>query len=100
MADDEVGVLRDALSTHRAVLMGALQSNDALDIDRAFQVHAGLSRILVHWDEFTANQQRAVVATVEYVVNTDDAVNDLTSPDGFLDDLERLHELQRRLGYV
>ena len=100
MADDEVGVLRDALSTHREVLLGALHGNDTLDIDRAFQVHAGLSKILAHWDEFTANQQRAVVATVEYVVNIEDDVNDVTSPNGLLDDLERLHELENRLGYA
>ena len=100
MADDEVAVLRDALSTHRAVLVDALDGNDTLDIDRAFQVHAGLSKILAHWDECTANQQRAVVATVEYVVNIEDDVNDVTSPNGLLDDLERLHELENRLGYA
>ncbi len=100
MPDDEIGVLRDALSTHQAVLLGALHGNDDLDIDRAFQVHVGLSKILAHWDEFTANQQRAVVATVEYVVNTDDDINDLTSRNGFLDDLDRLRELEHQLGYL
>ena len=56
MADDELTVLRDALSTHRSMLMGALHRNADLDIDRAFQVHAGLSRILARWDEYTANE--------------------------------------------
>lgn len=98
MSTDEVTVLRDALSAHRQVLVGALHGNPALDIERAFQVHAGLSRILTHWDEFTANEQRQVMSTVEYVVNTDDEVNDLTSPDGFLDDLDRLQQLQTTLG--
>ncbi len=93
-------MLREVLSAHRSVLMGALQGNDALDIDRAFQIHAGLFRILAHWDEFTANQHRQIVRTVEYVVNADDEVNDLTSPDGFADDLAQLRELQDSLGYV
>ncbi|HEY5822090.1 MAG TPA: hypothetical protein VIT20_08950 [Propionibacteriaceae bacterium] len=101
MADDEVGVIRDALSTHRSMLMGALSGNDDLDIDRAFEIHAGLSRILAHWDEFTANQHRQIMRTVEYVVNDEDEDgNDLTSPDGFRDDLQQLHELKAALGYV
>ena len=93
-------MLREALSAHRAVLMGALQGNRELDIERAFQVHAGLSKILTDWDEFTANQQREVISTVEYVLNSDDEVNDLTSPDGFADDLGRLRRLQALLGYA
>ena len=97
---NEVVVLRDTLSAHRSMLMGALTSNDALDIDRAFAAHAGLARVLAHWDEFTANQQRAVVETVEYVVNSDDDEPDLTSPDGFVDDLARVRALQAALGYV
>ena len=100
MVDDAVTVLRNALSARRSVLMGALHGNQHLDIDRAFQIHAGLSRILTHWDEFIADQQREVISTIEYVVNTDDDVNDLTSPDGFLEDLERLHQLRSSLGYV
>jgi len=100
MADDEVGVLRDALSTHRSMLLGALQSNSELDIDRAFQIHAGVARILAHWDEFSANEQREIVKTIEYLVNPDDERNDLLDRDGFLDDLERFHCLQAFLGYV
>ncbi|GAA2108628.1 hypothetical protein GCM10009841_29280 [Microlunatus panaciterrae] len=80
--------------------MGALHSNEQLDIDRAFQIHAGISRILTHWDEFTAGQQREVVSTVEYLINTDDDENDLQSPNGFLDDLDKYHELQVSLGYA
>lgn len=93
-------MLRDTLSAHRSMLMGALQGNDDLDIERAFAAHAGLTRILAHWDEFTANQQRAVVETVEYVVNSDDELPDLTSRDGFADDLARVRALQEALGYV
>jgi hypothetical protein len=97
---DEVVVLRDTLSAHRSMLMGALNSNDHLDIDRAFAAHAGLARILAHWDEFTANQQRAVMETVEYVVNSDDDEPDLVSPQGFADDLARVRALQAALGYA
>lgn len=101
MADNEVAVLRDALSAHRSMLMGALSSNDELDIDRAFEAHAGLSRILAHWDEFTANQHRHIMRTVGYLVNDDDeGGHDLTSPNGFVDDLDQLHELKVALGYV
>ena len=93
-------MLRDTLSAHRSMLMGALHSNDQLDIDCAFAAHAGLARILTHWDEFTAHQQRAVMETVEYVVNSDDDEPDLTSPDGFADDLARVRTLQAALGYA
>jgi len=93
-------VLRDTLSAHRSMLMGALNSNGHLDIDRAFAAHAGLARVLTHWDEMTAHQQRAVMETVEYVVNSDDDEPDLTSPDGFADDLARVRALQAALGYA
>ena len=36
----------------------------------------------------------------EVVLNSDDEVNDLTSPDGFADDLERVRRLQALLGYA
>ncbi|MCW2804067.1 MAG: hypothetical protein QOF52_2572 [Propionibacteriaceae bacterium] len=100
VADDEVTVLRDALSTHRDVLLGALHSNADLDIDRAFHIHAQMAMILARWEEFSAPEQRAIVATIEYVVNTEDDESDLRSPDGFVDDLEQLHKLQDFLGYV
>jgi hypothetical protein len=95
---DEVGVLRTTLSAHRSMLVGALNSNHELDIDRAFAAHAGLARILTRWDDLTAHQQRAVMETVEYVVNSDDDEPDLTSPDGFADDLARVRALQAALG--
>lgn len=98
MVDDEVGVLQDALAAHRDTLLGALHSNHDLDIETAFQIHGALSRVLIHWDEFTAHQQREVVGAIEYVVNTHDEVNDLTGSHGFDDDLLRLRELQLRLG--
>jgi hypothetical protein len=97
---NEVVVLRDTLSAHRSMLMGALNSNEHLDIDRAFAAHAGLARVLTHWDDYTADQQRAVMETVEYVVNSDDDEPDLTSPDGFADDLARVRALQAALGHV
>ena len=93
-------MLRDTLAAHRSMLMGALTSNDQLDIDRAFAAHAGLARVLTHWDELSAHQQRAVMETVEYVVNSEDDQPDLTSPDGFADDLARVRALQAALGYV
>lgn len=93
-------VLRDTLSAHRSMLLGAMQTNHDLDIDRAFAAHAGLSKILAHWDEYTARQQRAVMEAVEYVVKSDDDENDLLSPDGFADDLARVRALQESLGYA
>lgn len=100
MSTDEVVILRETLSAHRAMLLGAMHGNDRLDIDRAFAAHAGLTRILAHWDEYTARQQRAVVETVEYVVKSDDDEHDLTSADGFADDLARVRALQESLGYT
>lgn len=100
MFTDEAAALRETLSAHRAMLLGAVRSNHDLDIDRAFDAHAGLTEILAHWDEYTARQQRAVVATVEYVVTSDDDEPDLVSADGFADDLARVRALQESLGYV
>ena len=82
------------------MLMGALHSNAELDIDRAFQVHSGISRILARWEDFNCNEQRAIVQTIEYLVNVDDDEHDLHSPNGFADDLARLRKLQVSLGYV
>ena len=99
MADDEVTMLRDVLSAHRSMLMGALHSNEQLDIDGAFEVHAGLNKILLRWDDYSACEQREIVRTVQYVVKTDDAIHDLTAPHGFADDLAELHKLRVFLGY-
>ena len=93
-------MLRETLTAHRAMLEGALHGNDRLDIDRAFAAHAGLARILAHWDEYTARQQRAVVETVHYVVMSDDDQHDLTAADGFADDLARVCALPESLGYA
>ena len=100
MTTDEVALLRETLSAHRSMLLGAVHTNHDLDIERAFAAHAGLSKILAHWDEFTARQQRAVVETVHYVVMSDDDEHDLTSADGFADDLARVRALQESLGYA
>lgn len=97
---DEVRVLRELLSAHRTVVLGALHANAAVDIDGAFQIHAALSRILACWDEFTICQQREIVRTIEYVINTDDDIPDLLDPNGFRDDLERLRRLQDFLDRV
>ncbi|MCW2812422.1 MAG: hypothetical protein JWP61_2880 [Friedmanniella sp.] len=56
--------------------------------------------MLAHWDEFSAGEQRRIVSTIQYVVETDDAVNDLKAPAGLRDDLAELHKLQEYLGYV
>lgn len=100
MPNDEVAVLREALSNHRAMLTGALSSNEDLDIGRAFQIHAEMTKIINHWDDFSANEQREVVATVQYVIDSDDDVSDLTSPDGFADDAAKVEQLRHLLGYV
>lgn len=100
MATDEVVVLRETLSAHRSLLMGALHTNPHVDIERAFAAHAGLARIITHWDDLTAHQQRAVIATIEYVVKPDDEKPDLVAPDGFSDDLARVRALQQALGYA
>ena len=100
MSTDEVVVLRETLSAHRSMLLGAMHTNHDLDIERAFAAHAGLTKILAHWDEYTARQQRAVVETVHYVVKSDDDEHDLVSADGFADDLARVRALQESLGYV
>ncbi len=91
-------MLQDALSAHRSMLMGALHCNPELDIERAFQVHAGICRILTRWDHYDAAQQREIVRTIEYVINPDDEQNDLTSPNGFADDLAEFNKLREYLG--
>ena len=44
--------------------------------------------------------QRRIVATIEYLVDDEDADPDLRGPTGFDDDLHQLHQLQEYLGYV
>ena len=92
-------MLRDVLSSHRSMLMEALHSKVTLDIGRAFEVHAGLNTLLTRWDDYSACEQREIVRTVQYVVKTDDAIDDLTAPNGFADDLAELHKLRAFLGY-
>lgn len=101
MADDALDVLRDTLHNHRLMVLAAAATDDTLDLDAALEVHAGLGSILADWPDFTAGQQREIVSTIEFLVNpTDDGKPDLTTPDGFHDDLAELHRLHALLGYV
>ncbi|GAA3602769.1 hypothetical protein [Microlunatus ginsengisoli] len=96
---DEVAILRDLLSAHRSMVLGALHAGADVDVSGAFMIHAELSRLLARWDEFSANEQREIIRTIEYVVNSDDDMPDLGGPDGFVDDWERVRALQVFLGY-
>jgi hypothetical protein len=100
MTDDHVQVLRQVLSAHRAMVEGALQVAPHVDIARAYEIHAGLSRLLARWDSFNTYQQREIVRTIEYVVNSDDEQPDFAGPDGFQDDLIEFERLKTRLGYL
>jgi len=100
MTDDQVRVLRQVLSDHRAMVEGALQVAPHVDIRRAYEIHAGLSLMLVRWDSFSTPEQRDIVRTIEYVVNSEDDQPDLAGPDGFQDDLAEFERLKARLGYV
>lgn len=97
---DEVEILRGLMSAHRSMVLGALHAGAEVDVDSAFMIHASLSRLLAHWDEFSANEQREIIRTIEYVVNSDDEVPDLEGPDGFTDDWEQLRKLHEYLGYL
>jgi hypothetical protein len=81
------------------VVLGALHAGADVDVDSAFMIHAALSRLLARWDEFSANEQREIVRTIEYVVNSDDDIPDLESADGFADDWVRVRDLNSFLGY-
>jgi uncharacterized membrane protein YkvA (DUF1232 family) len=101
MADDVVDVLRETLSNHRLMVLAAAKNNTELDLDSALQVHAGLGNILADWTDFSAGEQRKIISTIEYLVNpTDDGHPDLTTSDGFHDDLAELRRLHAFLGYV
>lgn len=101
MADDVLEVLRTTLTNHRSMIMAAAETNSELDLQSALQVHAGLGNILADWADFTAGQQRQIISTIEYLVNPDDdGHSDLTTPDGFDDDLAELRRLHAFLGYV
>jgi hypothetical protein len=100
MTDNHVRALRQVLSAHRAMVEGALQVAPHVDIHSAYQIHAGLSQILARWDSFNAAEQREIVRTIEYVVNSDDEQPDFASPDGFQDDLAEFDRLKARLGYL
>ena len=96
---DEVAILRDALSAHRSMVLGALHAGADVDVSTAFAIHAELARLLARWDEFNVSEQREIVRTIEYVLNSDDEVPDLVSPNGFDDDWERVRDLHAFLGY-
>jgi hypothetical protein len=96
---DEVDVLRGLLSAHRSVVLGALHAGADVDVDSAFMIHASLARLLARWDEFSVNEQREIVRTIQYVVNSDDEIPDLDSPDGFADGWAQVRDLQTFLGY-
>jgi hypothetical protein len=81
------------------MVLGALHAGADVDVSTAFAIHADLARLLAHWDEFSANEQREIVRTIEYVVNSDDEVPDLVSPNGFDDDREQVRNLHAYLGY-
>lgn len=101
MPDDVLTVLHETLRNHRSMLLAAARTNAELDLDSALQVHAGLGNILADWPEFSAVQQRKIISTIEFLVNpTDDGKPDLTTPDGFDDDLAELQSLNAFLGYV
>lgn len=101
MPDDVLDVLRETLHNHREMLLAAARANADLDLDAALQVHAGLGSILADWSEFTADEQRKIVSTIEFLVNPDDRGHaDLTTPDGFHDDLAELRRLHVFLGTV
>lgn len=96
---DEVAILRDLLSAHRSMVLGALHAGADVDVHGAFMIHAELSKLLASWDEFSANEQREIIRTIEYVVNSDDDLPDLDGPDGFSDDWGRVKDLNVFLGY-
>lgn len=100
MPDHEQTVLEESLAAHRAMLMGAWESNADLDIEGALEVHAGLSTIMTRWPEFSAHEQREIITTIEYLITSQDHNPDLQGPDGFRDDVAELHRLQAFLGYV
>lgn len=97
---DELEVLTSTLTAHRQMLLGARETLADLDLQRAFEVHDGLGAILARWPAYSAAQQRRIIATIEYLVNDEDAQPDLRSPNGFADDLRKLHQLRDFLGYV
>lgn len=94
MPDDEVAALTESLASHREMLIGAIRINPELDLERALEVHAGLGDVMSRWTHFTAEQQREIVRTIEYLINDEDSVPDLRTPDGFRDDLAQFHQLQ------
>lgn len=95
-----MSALRDVLAAHHAMVAGARQADAQVDLEAACEVYAGISRLLGHWDELTAGEQRAVVRTIEHLVNPGDEEPDLRGPDGFRDDLRDLRRLEAELGYV
>lgn len=66
----------------------AAETNEFVDVTRAEQLHAELSRALDRYVEFDAAQRRTLVEAVAYLVRIDDDEDDLLSPVGFDDDAE------------
>jgi hypothetical protein len=56
--------------------------------------------MLARWDSFSPPEQREIVRTIEYVVNSDDEQPDFAGPDGFQDDMAEFERLKARLDHA
>jgi hypothetical protein len=80
--------LRARLQDHLAQVWAAAEDNEFVDLELARQLHERLTASLQGWSGYDDEQRAALVAAVDYLVQTDDEENDLRSPIGFDDDAE------------
>jgi len=99
MTSDEVAALRAVLADHHAAVTEA-HSADPVDLGSVCEAHAKLCRILSDWDVLSVSEQRAVVRTIEHVVNLDAATPGGTGDDDAGGDLGEVRRLEAELGYV
>lgn len=100
MTANEVTALRDVLSAHQAAVRGASQVSDKVDLERVAEVHTGISWLLTQWDEFSANEQREIIRTIQNVVDRPVGRSNLSSVEGALDEVAELRRLEALLGYL
>jgi hypothetical protein len=92
----EVGQLRALLASHQD-LLEQTEGNEFIELEFARSLHRKLASVLDRWDTFTDTEQREVIETAQYLVETDDEEHDLHSPIGFVDDGERIDALLLRI---
>jgi ATP-dependent Lon protease len=99
LSPSEIPDLASAVRLHFEEIRKAAAERPYLPVELAAQLADGLERVLGSYASLDGQGRRAVVAAARYFVATEDAADDLQSPQGGLDDdLAVFNEVMTRIG--